>query len=129
MVRMYRRAVGMFILLIVCWVHIPTSNTEVKCLFLPSVSSTPLPLPFLASPSPPLPLPPQGRLFSYSDTHRHRLGTNYHQIPVNCPYRANTRNYQRDGFMCVDGNQGEKQCTTVYLIIQLMSTIVCCSSV
>lgn len=47
----------------------------------------------------------QGRLFSYSDTHRHRLGTNYHQIPVNCPYKATTRNYQRDGFMCVDGNQ------------------------
>ena len=29
----------------------------------------------------------QGRLFSYSDTHRHRLGANYLQIPVNCPYR------------------------------------------
>ena len=28
----------------------------------------------------------QGRLFSYTDTHRHRLGPNYHQIPVNCPY-------------------------------------------
>ncbi|WAR08887.1 CATA-like protein [Mya arenaria] len=30
----------------------------------------------------------QGRLFSYSDTHRHRLGSNYLQIPVNCPYNA-----------------------------------------
>ena len=30
----------------------------------------------------------QGRLFSYSDTHRHRLGANYLQIPVNCPYRT-----------------------------------------
>ena len=29
----------------------------------------------------------QGRLFSYDDTHRHRLGANFHQIPVNCPYR------------------------------------------
>ena len=29
----------------------------------------------------------QGRLFSYNDTHRHRLGTNWQQIPVNCPYR------------------------------------------
>ena len=29
----------------------------------------------------------QGRLFSYNDTHRHRLGTNFDQIPVNCPYR------------------------------------------
>lgn len=48
----------------------------------------------------------QGRLFSYSDTHRHRLGANYHQIPVNapkCPYA----NYQRDGPMCLDGNQGK----------------------
>ena len=48
----------------------------------------------------------QGRLFSYSDTHRHRLGANYHQIPVNCPYATRARNYQRDGPMCVDGNQG-----------------------
>jgi len=39
----------------------------------------------------------QGRLFSYSDTHRHRLGTNYLQLPVNCPYNTKVRNYQRDG--------------------------------
>ena len=30
----------------------------------------------------------QGRLFSYPDAHRHRLGANYLQIPVNCPYRT-----------------------------------------
>eukprot|EP00002_Diphylleia_rotans_P028023 TRINITY_DN564_c0_g1_i2.p2 TRINITY_DN564_c0_g1~~TRINITY_DN564_c0_g1_i2.p2 ORF type:complete len:482 (+),score=81.35 TRINITY_DN564_c0_g1_i2:1653-3098(+) len=48
----------------------------------------------------------QGRLFSYPDTHRHRLGGNYHQIPVNCPYRTVVRNGQRDGFMVVNGNQG-----------------------
>jgi len=48
----------------------------------------------------------QGRLFSYPDTHRHRLGPNYQQIPVNCPYAARVRNYQRDGSMAVDGNQG-----------------------
>ncbi|XP_078582866.1 catalase-like [Branchiostoma floridae x Branchiostoma japonicum] len=47
----------------------------------------------------------QGRLFSYSDTHRHRLGSNYLQIPVNCPYRARVTNYQRDGPQCVDDNQ------------------------
>jgi len=41
----------------------------------------------------------QGRLFSYVDTHRHRLGTNYLHLPVNCPYRARTLNYQRDGPM------------------------------
>lgn len=47
----------------------------------------------------------QGRLLSYPDAHRHRLGGNYEQIPVNrCPYAVN--NYERDGQMRVDGNQG-----------------------
>ena len=40
----------------------------------------------------------QGRLFSYPDTHRHRLGVNYQQIPINCPYRTKVENNQRDGF-------------------------------
>lgn len=45
----------------------------------------------------------QGRLLSYPDAHRYRLGGNYEQIPVNrCPYAIN--NYQRDGQMRVDGN-------------------------
>lgn len=50
----------------------------------------------------------QGRLFSYPDTQRHRLGPNYQQIPVNCPYasKAKVQNYQRDGLMRVDGNFG-----------------------
>ncbi|XP_022701562.1 catalase-like isoform X1 [Varroa jacobsoni] len=48
----------------------------------------------------------QGRLFSYNDTHRHRLGPNYLQIPVNCPYATRVRNAQRDGAMCINGNQG-----------------------
>ncbi|GFG40106.1 hypothetical protein Cfor_09357 [Coptotermes formosanus] len=39
----------------------------------------------------------QGRLFSYGDTQRHRLGTNYLQIPVNCPFQTHVTNYQRDG--------------------------------
>lgn len=47
----------------------------------------------------------QGRLFSYSDTHRHRLGANFLQIPVNCPYRVKTANYQRDGPQTIDSNQ------------------------
>jgi len=47
----------------------------------------------------------QGRLFSYTDTHRHRLGANFLQIPVNCPYRTQVKNYQRDGPMTVDFNQ------------------------
>jgi catalase len=45
----------------------------------------------------------QGRLFSYGDTHRHRLGANYLQLPVNCPFAV--RNYQRDGPQCMS-NQG-----------------------
>ncbi|XP_073973241.1 catalase [Rhodnius prolixus] len=48
----------------------------------------------------------QGRLFSYGDTHRHRLGANYLQIPVNCPYRTKVSNSQRDGPAAYDGNQG-----------------------
>jgi len=49
----------------------------------------------------------QGRLFSYPDTHRHRLGGNYLQIPINCPYatKGKVRNGERDGFMTIN-NQG-----------------------
>ncbi|KAF1317978.1 Catalase, partial [Globisporangium splendens] len=47
----------------------------------------------------------QGRLFSYPDTHRHRLGVNYQQIPVNRPLKE-PQTYQRDGFMAVNGNMG-----------------------
>ena len=47
----------------------------------------------------------QGRLFSYPDTHRHRLGVNYQQIPINRPV-VPVNNHHRDGFMAVDGNQG-----------------------
>ncbi|XP_014670542.1 PREDICTED: catalase-like isoform X1 [Priapulus caudatus] len=47
----------------------------------------------------------QGRLYSYSDTHRHRLGSNYLQLPVNSSYRSHVRNYQRDGPQCLDDNQ------------------------
>jgi catalase len=48
----------------------------------------------------------QGRLFSYPDTHRHRLGPNYLQIPINQPFNARVHNHQRDGFMTVNGNSG-----------------------
>lgn len=50
----------------------------------------------------------QGRLFSYPDTHRHRLGPNYTQIPINTPKNANVKHHQRDGFMTVNGNFGSK---------------------
>ena len=47
----------------------------------------------------------QGRLLSYPDAQRYRLGANYEQLPVNrCPYATN--NYQRDGSMRLDGNGG-----------------------
>uniref|UniRef100_A0A6B2E5N7 Catalase n=1 Tax=Phlebotomus kandelakii TaxID=1109342 RepID=A0A6B2E5N7_9DIPT len=48
----------------------------------------------------------QGRLFAYADTHRHRLGANHLQLPVNCPYRVSPKTYQRDGPMCFTDNQG-----------------------
>ncbi len=50
----------------------------------------------------------QGRMLNYPDTHRHRLGPNYEQIPINCPYRARMGHYNiRDGPMSVHGN-GDK---------------------
>ncbi|WP_408245113.1 catalase [Paraburkholderia phytofirmans] len=49
----------------------------------------------------------QGRLFSYGDTQRYRLGVNYAQIPVNSPRGASYVNsYHRDGQGRTDGNQG-----------------------
>jgi len=48
----------------------------------------------------------QGRLFSYPDTHRHRLGKNYEQIPINCPYRARVAHYLRDGAAQIQGHGG-----------------------
>ena len=47
----------------------------------------------------------QGRLFSYGDAQRYRLGVNHHLIPVNAP-RCPVNNFHRDGLMRVDGNQG-----------------------
>ncbi|MHB1477008.1 MAG: catalase, partial [Coriobacteriia bacterium] len=47
----------------------------------------------------------QGRLFSYGDAQRYRLGANHHLIPVNkarCPVHG----YSRDGQMRVDDNYG-----------------------
>ncbi|WP_347557804.1 catalase [Robbsia sp. KACC 23696] len=50
----------------------------------------------------------QGRLFSYGDTHRYRLGINHHQIPVNAPINPRHAPYHRDGAMRTDGNLGGK---------------------
>ncbi|GAB7080456.1 catalase [Megalodesulfovibrio paquesii] len=48
----------------------------------------------------------QGRLFSYHDTHIHRLGTNYHLIPVNSPKHRPEASNQRDGAMRTDNGGG-----------------------
>lgn len=51
----------------------------------------------------------QGRLFSYGDAHRYRLGVNHHQIPVNSPKGvACPHAFHRDGMMRVDGNLGSE---------------------
>jgi catalase len=47
----------------------------------------------------------QGRLISYPDAHRYRLGVNYESLPVNqpkCPYAT----YHRDGAMVYGDNGG-----------------------
>jgi catalase len=50
----------------------------------------------------------QSRLFSYPDTHRHRIGTNYQQLPVNAPRTGfKGGNFQRDGSMAFY-NQGSR---------------------
>jgi catalase len=47
----------------------------------------------------------QGRLFSYGDAQRYRLGVNHHHIPVNAP-KCPVHSYHRDGAMRTDGNLG-----------------------
>ena len=47
----------------------------------------------------------QGRLFSYGDAQRYRLGVNHSHIPVNRP-RNEYVEFHRDGQMRVDGNCG-----------------------
>ncbi|MCL2151226.1 MAG: catalase, partial [Coriobacteriia bacterium] len=47
----------------------------------------------------------QGRLFSYGDAQRYRLGVNHASIPVNAS-KAPVHAYHRDGQMRVDGNYG-----------------------
>ncbi len=47
----------------------------------------------------------QGRLFSYGDTQRYRLGINHNQIPVNRP-KCPVHSSHRDGHMRMDDNGG-----------------------
>jgi catalase len=46
----------------------------------------------------------QGRLFSYGDAQRYRLGVNHTLLPVNCPHATQARTYGRDGAMRFDAN-------------------------
>lgn len=48
----------------------------------------------------------QGRLFSYGDAQRYRLGVNHHLIPVNKSRCPSVNMYHRDGQMRTDGNYG-----------------------
>jgi len=47
----------------------------------------------------------QGRLFSYGDAQRYRLGVNFTQIPVNAP-QCPVHSFHREGRTRVDGNLG-----------------------
>lgn len=53
----------------------------------------------------------QFRMFFYRDAQYHRIGINLHQIPVNCPFRAQSyASLNFDGQMRVDANHaGNKQ--------------------
>jgi catalase len=47
----------------------------------------------------------QGRIFSYPDAQRYRLGVNFAQIPINAPKGVSElRNYMRDGASCHGAN-------------------------
>jgi catalase len=46
-----------------------------------------------------------GRMFSYPDAHRYRIGTNYLQLPVNAP-RTEVHSYNKDGSMRYRHNGG-----------------------
>lgn len=39
------------------------------------------------------------RVFAYNDAHRHRIGTNFNQLPVNQPHAAEVNNYMHEGNM------------------------------
>jgi catalase len=39
-----------------------------------------------------------GRIFSYHDTHLHRIGANYEQLPINAP-KCPVHSYNKDGAM------------------------------
>jgi len=50
----------------------------------------------------------QGRLISYPDAHRYRIGVNYDSLPVNKP-QCPVHTYNRDGAMRFDDNYGSSR--------------------
>jgi catalase len=46
----------------------------------------------------------QGRMPSYDDAHRYRIGTNFEDVPVNQPKNTEAANYHQNGTMRSDGN-------------------------
>ena len=51
-----------------------------------------------------------GRLFSYPDTHRYRIGANYLQLPVNRP-KSPVHSYNKDGAMTLRATPATSRCT------------------
>lgn len=49
----------------------------------------------------------QGRLFSYFDAQRYRLGSNFQKIPVNVPKNSSANNYNQDGHFDNTGNTSD----------------------
>ncbi len=52
-----------------------------------------------------------GRVFSYADAHRYRIGTNYAQLPVNYAKNATINSYSKEGSMSYRANSPQ---TPVY---------------
>lgn len=48
----------------------------------------------------------QGRLFSYFDTQRHRIGGNFQQLPINAP-KVPVTSYNHDGFLSTRKQSGD----------------------
>ncbi|MGO1508199.1 MAG: catalase [Microbacteriaceae bacterium] len=52
------------------------------------------------------------RVFSYPDAQRHRIGTNFNQLPVNQPHAAEVSNYMHEGNMQYHFNTAEHRVYT-----------------
>jgi len=52
------------------------------------------------------------RVFAYNDAHRHRIGANFNQLPVNQPHAAPVQNYMHEGQMQYHFNGPEQSVYT-----------------